>query len=275
MAQIHPTATVDAKAELADDAVIGPQCVIDGPAVVGPECRLIGSVYLNGKVTLGRCNVVYPFVTIGFEPQDRKYDASKPSAGVAVGDNNMIREGVTIHRASDPDAPTRIGNDNFLMCNSHLGHDVQIGNHCTLANSALLGGHCTMADQVNIGGNSAAHQFCRIGRLGMLGGHSALVNDLPPFVLASGFNQAISLNVVGLRRSGVAPATIDSLKSAFDILYLSQHTRPIAIERIGQLIKESTNGTELLCEFKQFLESINDRGLVPHISTQQKHKLTR
>ncbi len=170
MPQVHTSAVVDPQAQLAADVVIGPGCVIEGPVRIGPGTRLIGHVYIIGPATIGCRNVLYPFVCVGFEPQDRKFNAAtSPSAGVAIGDDNLLRESVTIHRASQAERPTRIGDGNMLMTNAHVGHDVRVANGCTFASGALLAGHTEVADAVTVAGNSAIHQFCRLGRLCFIG----------------------------------------------------------------------------------------------------------
>ena len=135
MANIHPSATIDPQAEIAADVQIGPGCVIQGPVTIGPGCRLIGNIYLQGPVTLGSHNTLYPFVCIGFEPQ--ALTPSNSPHGVVIGNNNVLRESVTIHRASQDDRPTTVGNDNFLMTNTHLAHDVALGNRCILASGRI------------------------------------------------------------------------------------------------------------------------------------------
>jgi len=272
LANIHPSATIDPKAEIATDAQIGPGCVIQGPVTIGPGCRLIGNVYLQGPVTLGRDNTLYPFVCIGFEPQ--ALTPSDSPHGVVLGNNNVLRESVTIHRASQDDRPTTVGNDNFLMTNTHLAHDVALGNQCVLASGALVGGHVIVEDQVNLGGNSAVHQFCRMGRMSFLGGVSALMKDLPPFATASGINNVIGANLVGLRRSGVDRPAIDAVKEAFKTLYLSRHTTPVAVDLIEQTASRNGPGTQMLTEMVAFIRG-STRGLCPHAAAAQNQRLRR
>lgn len=230
MPQIHPTAAVNPQACLADDVFIGPHCVILGPAVLGPGTRLIAHVHLQGPITLGQSNTLYPYVCLGFEPQDRKFPPGSPTAGVRAGDHNIFREYTTIHAATG-DKPTTIGHHNYFMVNSHLGHDVQLGDHNTLANGSLVGGHVHIHDHVTLGGNAAVQQFCRVGRLAMLSGVMGITRDLPPFCTVYNTRQVASLNVVGLRRAGYQ-RDIPALKKAFDILYRSNHTVANAVQRI-------------------------------------------
>jgi UDP-N-acetylglucosamine acyltransferase len=247
--RIHPTSIIDPRASLADDVEIGPGCVIDGPVTLGPGNRLIGHVYLVGPLTVGQNNVFYPHACIGFDPQHRQFDPKAPNGGVVIGYRNVFREGCTIHRSTG-EKPTTIGNDNYLMCNTHAGHDAVIGNACTLANGALLAGHVVLEDNVVLGGNAAIHQFCRIGRLAMISGLVAIAQDVPPFCTAYDFRQVESLNLVGLRRAGYRQH-IPALQEAFRILYLSRHTRTRAVELI-----EANLGHDPLCaEFVRFLRA--------------------
>jgi len=263
--QIHPTAIVDKQAELADDVEIGPHCVISGPVVIGSGCRLIGNVYLQNRVTLGQHNTLYPFACIGFDPQDRKFDG-RPS-GVQIGDNNILRECVTIHRSMSTDRPTTIGHSNMLMNNVHIGHDVTIGHHCTLVSGALVGGHATLQDQAYVGGNAAVHQFCTMGRLSLIGGLRGAIKDLPPFTICAGYNNVIGINLVGLRRAGMSNDAIGQVKKAFQILYLSKHTNPVAAGLIEEEAAKQGPGADLLMEMARFVRH-STRGLCPYIASE-------
>lgn len=260
MAQIHPSAIIEGDVKLADDVKIGPGCVLRGPIEIGPGCELVGHVYLVGPVRMGAGNRLYPHVCVGFEPQSRRLPDNWINHGVVLGERNILREGATIH-GSTQNAPTRMGNNNFLMANSHLGHDVQLGDNITLANGVLLGGHVEVANNVVMGGNAAVHQFCRVGRLAMLGGTCGITQDLPPFctyyidILAIG-----SLNSIGLRRNGFEKH-IEPLKHAFDILFREGHTNRKAVEKIRAEV-----GTDALCtELADFVAS-SRRGICPYRS---------
>ncbi len=218
MPQIHRTAILDDQVQLADDVVVGPGCVIEGEVTIGPGTRLVGQCHLKGPLTLGSNNRIYPFVTIGLEAQDWKADPNKPGQGTVIGDGNMIREGVSIHRASRGEHPTTVGNRNYLMAYSHIAHDCVVGSDCMFANSALLGGHCNVADRVILGGNSGVQQFCRIGRMAMLSGAEGITADLPPFCMVHHTKQVSSLNLIGLRRAGLR-AHIPALREAFNLYY--------------------------------------------------------
>ena len=181
---------------------IGPNCIVQGPVTIGAGTKLIANVYLNGPLILGERNTFYPGACIGFAPQSRRYEVTEPGSGVVIGDDNTFRESVTIHRAAG-DMPTRIGDDNFFMVNSHLGHDGQIGNHNTISNAVEIAGHVEVADRITLGGRVAIHQFCRIGRLAMIGGLAGVTQDVPPFCTMYVTRRVGSLNVIGLKRAGL------------------------------------------------------------------------
>jgi len=256
VSKIHPSSFIDPRARLADDVEIGPWCMIDGQVTIGPGCRLLGRVSLRGPMTIGAGNVFYPNVCIGFEPQDRKFVYGSDGAGTLIGDNNIFREGVTIHRAT-AERPTTVGNQNMFMVNCHLGHDVSMGNNCTLANGVLIAGHVDIQDSVVIGGNTAVHQFCRLGRLAMLGGACGLTQDVPPFCTVYTLRRVGSLNLVGLRRQNYRQH-IKPLQQAFDLLFRSHHSREAAVAAIERQL-----GSDPLCaEIARFAKSTR-RGITP------------
>lgn len=257
MPEIHPTSVVDPAAELAEDVYVGPRCVIEEGVQLGPGCKLVGGVWLRGPLVMGSNNTLYPDSSLGFEPQDRKFDPAIKGAGILVGNDNMFREGVTIHRATG-DRPTTIGNDNYLMVNCHLGHDVVMGDHCTMANGVLIAGHVHIADQIVFGGNAVVHQFARIGRLAMLTGAAALVQDVPPFCVAYGSRSIGSLNIIGLRRAGYRDH-IRKLKEMYDIFFKQQRANAGAV----QVIRETCGDDPLCEEFATFIEGTT-RGITQH-----------
>ena len=172
MARIHPTAVVLGEVTLAPDVEVGPFCVIEGcpgPVSIGSGTRLMHRASVQGPCSIGERNTVYPGVTLGFPPQDLGFNPAEPGPGLVIGDDNVFREGVTIHRGKTQTA-TRIGNRNYFMVNSHAGHDCIIGDHNIFANGTLLAGHVEVADRVITGGNATVHQFCRVGRGAFVGG---------------------------------------------------------------------------------------------------------
>jgi UDP-N-acetylglucosamine acyltransferase len=229
---IHPTAVIAPEAELAEDVEVGPYVVIEGPVRIGPACVLRPQAHLIGPLTMGCGNYVGSGAVLGERPQHLKYH-NEPT-GVEIGDHNIFREHVTIHRGTTHSWKTRIGSHNFFMVNSHVGHDCQIGNHCILANGALVAGHCTLENNVYLSGNSAVHQFVRIGRLALLSGVSATTKDIPPFVIQQRINCVQGINVVGMRRAGLSSAQIDAVRRVYHILYRQGHVLSQALTRIEQ-----------------------------------------
>lgn len=256
MADVHPTAIVDSRAELADDVSVGPGCIIEGTVRIGRGTRLLHRVSLQGPMTLGEANVLYPNVCLGFAPQDLKFDPDRAGAGLVIGSRNTFREGVTIHRATG-EQPTRVGDDNVFMVNAHAGHDVQVGNACMIVNGALLAGHCEVGDRAIVSGNAAVHQFCRVGRLAMLGGTFCVTQDLPPFCTSNGSRSVGGINRVGLRRAGLGDHAT-AVKQAFDLIYRRRHLPGVAADLI-----ESELGEDPLCmELVEFLRTTR-RGITP------------
>jgi len=214
---IHPTALVDAAADIHPDADIGPFVVIDGPVVVGARTRVLAHATLLGNTRIGADNEIHMGVALGDTPQDRSYDRA-PSQ-VRIGDRNVFREHVQVHRGSGAGTVTVIGDDNYFMATAHVAHNCIIGNHVTLANGAVVGGHAHIEDRVFLSGNTAVHQHVRVGTLAFLRGVSAADRDVPPFCIVDDINVIRALNRIGLRRAGFEPARIDALRRAFRILF--------------------------------------------------------
>ena len=254
--EIHSTAIVAADAKLSDGVSIGPYCIIGERVKIGKNTRLVSHVVIE-NTEAGRDNIIHPFAAIGLPPQDVKYKGEKTM--VKIGDNNIIREYVTIHRASvGGDRITYIGNNNFLMAYIHIAHDCRVGNNVSMANVATLAGHVTIEDFVVIGGLAAVHQFSRIGAYSMIGGMSAVAQDVPPYTIATGNRaQLYGLNIIGLKRHGLDEAEIRDLKQAYKILFRSKHTLKEAINKVRNEIKASKEIKNLL----EFLENNNKRGI--------------
>jgi UDP-N-acetylglucosamine acyltransferase len=216
---IHPSAIISPGAQLDSSVEIGPYSVIDGQVSLGPGCRVGPHVYLTGRTTIGPDNCFHSHCVIGDAPQDVKYKDAP--TGLRIGAHNLFREGATVHRSAKPGEDTVIGSHNFLMVNSHVGHNARLGDHVILANGALLGGHAEVEDRVFISGNCLVHQFVRVGQLAIMQGGSAISQDLPPFMVARGGNSICGLNTIGLRRAGFSPADRLELKRLYQKLFLS------------------------------------------------------
>ncbi len=250
MEWIHPTALISAEAELAHDVQVGPYAIIEGPVVVGPGTVIEGHVCLCGPLVMGRDNFVGHGAVLGKSPQHKGY-RGEPTA-LTIGDGNIIREHVTVHRGTPQGGgETRIGDRNLLMIGSHIGHDGRVGDDCTIINGALVAGHVELADGCILSGHSAIQQRVRVGRLAMLGGLGSATKDIPPFVVAQGYNCVSGLNLVGLRRSGMAAASIAALRQAFRVLYKEGRTQTGALE----LISADLGHVAEVAEFVEFVRS--------------------
>jgi UDP-N-acetylglucosamine acyltransferase len=243
-ARVHPSAVVSAEADVGDDVEVGPHAVLEGEVKVGAGCVLRPGVHLIGPLTMGCHNVVYSGAVLGERPQHLRY-GGEPTR-LVVGDHNVIREHVTIHRGTTASWETRIGSHNFLMAHSHVAHDCKIGDHCIIANGALLGGHCTLEDGVYLSGNCAVHQFVRVGRLALLSGVSATTKDIPPFIIQQRMNVVVGVNVVGMRRAGIPTPHIDAVRRAFHILYRSGLLLPQALAQIERDLGDVAEAAEVV-----------------------------
>lgn len=212
---IHPSAIVAPECELGEAVHIGPGCVLTGRVVLGDNVRLLANVHLHGPVEIGADVEMYPNVCVGFPGQDFKFKPGMVTAGVKIGAGSILREGVTVHAATSQDNPTTLGERVFMMVNSHIGHDSIIGNDVILVNGALLAGFTVISDKVILGGNAAVHQFCRVGRMTMIGGLAAVSVDVPPFCICPVRNTITGLNMVGMRRGGIPREQITRTREAF------------------------------------------------------------
>ena len=229
--QISPLAFVDPRAEVDADVVIGPFCCIGPDVVIGAGTRLENNVTLLGHVRLGQDNHIHANAVIGGEPQDLSYRGSPTR--VRIGDGNIIREGVTVNRASEKETGvTSIGNHCYLMACSHVAHDCCLGDHVILANGALLGGHVHIQDYASVSGAVAVHHYTSIGSYAFVGGLSRVLQDVPPFMLVEGSpSRPRCINIVALKRRGFAPDVIGALADAHRLLYRAKvgldHAREI------------------------------------------------
>jgi UDP-N-acetylglucosamine acyltransferase len=227
---VHPTAVVSPEAELAEGVQVGPFAILEGRVRLGPGCIVRPHAHLIGPLTMGQGNVVCTGAVLGERPQHLKYN-DEPT-GLEIGDFNIFREHVTVHRGTVHSWLTRIGSHNFFMVNSHVGHDSTIGNRCIITNGALIGGHCILEDNVYLSGNAAVHQFNRLGRLCMISGCSATTKDVPPFIVQQGINIVVGINVIGMRRAGMTSPQVDGVRRAYRFLFREGLPLPAAMARI-------------------------------------------
>ena len=241
---IAANAWIDPRAEIEEDVEIGPFCTVGAGAKIGCGTRLINSVTLMGNVTIGRNNVLYPNVVIGAEPQDLSYQGTDTQ--VQIGDNNTLREGVTVNRASEKeDGVTRIGSHNFLMGNVHIAHDCKLGDRIIIANGTLLAGHVHVQDYASISGGCSIHHYVTIGSYCFLAALSRALHDVPPYMLVEGIAaKPRCINIVSLKRNHFSTEAIDSLAMANRLLYRTKvgllHARDILISK-NQLTPEVEN----------------------------------
>jgi UDP-N-acetylglucosamine acyltransferase len=268
MPQIHPTAIVDRAAQLGPGVTVGPYSLIEGRVVIAGETTIGSHVVIKDFTTIGsRCRI-FQFAVLGEVPQDLKFQGEE--SRLVIGDDNIIREFATMHRGTaGGGGVTRIGNHNLFLAYTHIAHDCQVGNGVIMSNVATLGGHITVEDHANLGGLSAVHQFCRIGRHAFIGGCSAVHRDVPPYAMAVG-NRAkiVGLNLVGLKRLGFSDSTLQNLKRAYELLFLSDLKQKEAMARIQQEIPQTPEIQHLL----NFLET-SERGLLP--ADVREHRLNR
>ena len=220
---IHKTAIIDNKAKVSSSVNIGPYSVIGPNVEIGEDVIIHSHVNISGNTIIGSGNKIYPFASIGNDPQDLKYNGEKTK--LIIGKNNKIREYVTIHPGTEGGGGlTKIGDNCLFMISSHVAHDCLIGNDVILANNVPLGGHVTIEDNVVIGGNSAVQQFTRIGKLAMVGGMTGVLNDVIPYGLSIGNrNYLQGLNLIGLRRSNLNNKDILGLTEAYKEIFATKN----------------------------------------------------
>jgi UDP-N-acetylglucosamine acyltransferase len=253
--KIHSTAIVEAGAQIGAEVEIGPYAVIGPSAIIGDRCKIQAHAVIEGLVKIGDGNFIGYGAIIGATPQDLGFD-SKTQNSVEIGDDNTIREYCTIHRGSGEGSATAIGNGNFLMVGTHLGHDSKLGNGVVIANDCLLGGFVQIDDGAVIGGGSRFHQGIRMGRLVMAEGR--FTKNLPPF-LGAAKNEVYGLNVVGMRRANLSAAERDEVKRAFKLLYRSGLNTKQALEKAAE-----TEFGPIGREFFEFVANAGKRGIVSY-----------
>src|ERR1035437_5721258 len=241
---IDPTARINPTASIADDAEIGPSVTVGARAVIGSGTKVMANAVVGPWTTIGRNNTIHFGAVVGHDPQDFSYNGEESYA--VIGDGNIIREYATIHRGNRVGTTTVIGNGNFLMIQSHVAHNCELGNNVLLAGGALLAGHVIMEDRAIISGNCVVHQFCRIGRYAMMRGLSRTSRDVPPFCIMDETHTVKSLNLIGLRRNGFDAKRVRALKNAFLILFRSGLNMQNALEQVDAELEITDDVREML-----------------------------
>jgi UDP-N-acetylglucosamine acyltransferase len=228
---IHPTAIVEAGAELADDVEIGAYAFIGPQVKLGRGTIIHHHGVVEGRTTLGEGNEIFPFACIGTKTHDLKYQGGTP--GLVIGNHNVFREYATVHGATKADEDTVLGDHNTILAYSHIAHDCRVGNHLVMSSHSAVAGHVVVGDHVNIAWNAGVHQFCRVGSFAMVAACSKVVQDVLPFFIVDG-NPAEhrAINKIGLERNGHSPEAIEAAKKAFKVLFRSGLNRTQALERL-------------------------------------------
>ncbi len=255
---VHPSAIVHPAAKIDPTAEIGPYCVIGEEVEIGARTRLMAHIYVEGPTWIGEGNTFYPYSSVGVASQDLKYQGER--AETRIGDNNRIREFVTIHRGTKGGgALTSMKDSNLIMAYAHIAHDCHIGSRCILANGVTLGGHVIIADHAVVGAFSGVHQFCRIGAHAMVGGYSVITRDVLPYSLTGVDREArvFGENKEGLRRRGFSAESMQRLHKAFRLLASNKLNTAQAVERIGAEVEPCEEVAELV----RFIQS-SERGVI-------------
>jgi len=241
---IHPSAIIAANAEIDAEVDIGPYVVIEGPVKIGRGTRVMAHACIMGRTQIGAHNEIHPGAVLGDTPQDKAY--KEKESYLKIGDRNIIREHVQIHRGTVAGSATMVGDDNFLMANSHIGHNCKIGDHNVLANGALLGGYVEMGSHVFISGNCVVHQFVRIGDYALMRGLSGTSRDVPPFAIVDWQHTVRGVNVVGLKRAGFDEQRIREIRRAFRVLFRQGRNLSLAVKEIENVERASPDVLTLL-----------------------------
>ena len=257
MTNIHPTAVISSKAKISQNVEIGPFCVIGDNVEIGENSILKSHIVIDGDTKIGKNNKIFPFATIGLVPQDLKFKGEKSK--LIIGDNNVIREHVTIHLGTFEGAmQTVIGSNCLFMVGAHIAHDCIVGNNVILANNATLAGHVEVGDDVVIGGLSAVHQFVRIGKGAMIGGMSGVEHDVIPNGLVMGERAYLAgLNLVGMKRRGILREEIHALRGFYKEIFESENKGEQFVVRVENFAKN--NSSQIIKEVAVFVKSDSAR----------------
>ncbi|MEX2489819.1 MAG: acyl-ACP--UDP-N-acetylglucosamine O-acyltransferase [Pseudomonadales bacterium] len=241
MIKIDEHAVVHQDANIGDNSVVGPFCRVGPNVTIGANTTLQSHVVVDGHTTVGEdCNI-FPFVTLGIQSQDQKYQEGTVTY-TEIGDRNIIREFVSVHSGTEEGSKTSVGDDCALLAQSHVAHNCEVGNHVIMSHSATLAGHVTIGDYANIGGLSAIHQFCHVGRAAMIGGMCRVIQDVLPFTIAEGFPAHMRvINKVGMERAGYSPEDIAEVRKAFRILFMRELRLEDAVAQVEEELPDSAN----------------------------------
>ncbi|TDT71880.1 acyl-[acyl-carrier-protein]--UDP-N-acetylglucosamine O-acyltransferase [Hypnocyclicus thermotrophus] len=252
---IHETAIIEKGAVIGEDVEIGAYCFIGKDVKIGNGTILKSHVVVEGKTTIGENNIIYPYASIGQDPQDLKYNGEDTE--LIIGDNNKIREFCTINKGTTASNKTVIGNNNLLMAYVHVAHDVVIGDNCIFANCATLAGHVEVENFAVVGGLTGVHQFCKIGESAMIGGATRIVQDVAPFVTVEGNDaKTRGLNLLGLKRRGFSREDIRNIKTAYKKIFMSKIKLENALNELEIEFKDDKNIIHMIKTIRSF-----DRGL--------------
>lgn len=235
---IHPTAVVEKGAQLAEGVAVGPFCYVGPKVRLGAGTRLIGHATVVGRTTLGEGNIVWPYATLGSDPQDLKFRGE--DSELVVGDRNEIRENATLHKGTaNGGGVTRVGSDNLIMVGVHVAHDCKVGSHVILANNVQLAGHIVVEDHAAIAGVSAVHHFVTVGRYAYVAGMTRVVRDVPPFMVVEGNPARVrKVNTTLLERAHFGDEAIERLKRAFRLLYASHDSETRTVGRTAEAVEQ-------------------------------------
>ena len=259
MTNIHPTAVVEAGAKIAGSARIGPYCVVGAKVEIGDEVELVSHVVIAGRTSIGAGTRVFPFASIGHQPQDLKYQGE--DSALVIGKRNIIREHVTMNPGtSGGGMVTRVGDDCLFAASAHVAHDCVVGNHVIMTNNATLGGHVVLGDHAIISGLSAVHQFVRVGQHAFVGGMTGVERDVIPYGMVMGDRaRLVGLNIIGLQRRGFSREDIQALRSAYDMLFAPENgTLAERVAAVAERFQESQPVRDIV----DFIRGSNARGLV-------------
>ena len=259
---IHPSAVVHPSATIAADVIIGPYAIIDEEVIIGAGSRIDAHASIKAFTRMGTGNHIHSYASVGGVPQDLKFHGEE--TWLELGDNNRIREFVTISRGTgDGGGLTKIGSHNLIMAYAHIAHDCVVGDYCVFSNAATLAGHVQVHDHAILGGLCAVHQFCRIGKYAFIGGTTGVGQDVPPYMMAVGGIGPHSIipgpNMVGIRRMGVSKETLSAIREAYKIIWLDKIPRQAALEKVEKLYTEIPEVQEIV----SFIRGSQERGILP------------